>query len=139
MDEKDIQNEEFTLDDIIKEFSGSSENAQETAEEAVQETEEVTAEITEEAAEETAEEIVEETAEEVEPETEETVEEVAEEIVPEETPEPVAAQTVTSDTIRIEKIPDVQGQVRNAVTIDEETETPAAPIQEKAEPLAKRR
>ena len=39
MDEKDIQNEEFTLDDIIKEFSDSSENAQETAEEAVQETE----------------------------------------------------------------------------------------------------
>lgn len=97
MDEKDVldQEEEFNLDDIIKEF-GDHNQAEETP---VEETEAVL------------------TAE--EPEKEE-----------------IPVSTVTSDTIRIEKIPEVQGQVRGAVPIHEEPEEQPAPVQEELEPFS---
>ena len=88
MDEKDVlKQEEFDLEDIIKEFSEHPE---------VQETE------TDEAPEQG-----------LSPEAQQQT--VAEEPAPE---EPVAAApAVSADTIRLERIPDVQGQVRGAVKV----------------------
>lgn len=105
MDEKDIleQEEEFNLDDIIKEFGEQQDTPEPEQEEAP--------ELTEEALKETVE------------APEEAVE-----------AEPVTT-TVTSDTVRIERIPDVQGQVRVAAPIEEETEK-AAPETRETEPFS---
>ena len=99
MDEKDILNEaeEFDLDDIIKEFSDHPA-------------------VTEEPV----------TPEEPAAVPEETIAFAVPEL-PEEKPEEPAAQeeapkTVTSDTIRIERIPEVHGQVRGAAPIADEPE-----------------
>ncbi len=101
MDEKDVlnQEEEFNLDDIMKEFG---DHTQEPEEAPAAETEAAVSEEPEEPAEE---------------------------------PE-VPAPAVTSDTIRIERIPEVQGQVRGAVTIHEEPEEQPAPVQEETEPFS---
>lgn len=115
MDEKDIveQEEEFSLDDIIKEFGDHPEEPEQNE----------MPELTDEAAEETAE------------ETEEIPEEIPEEPAEqEEAPKPTA-DTVTFDTVRIEKIPDVQGKVRGAAPIEEEPEE-AVSTEEKAEPFS---
>ena len=113
MDERDIlqQEEEFNLDDIIKEFSDHpEENAPEERSESEQEE---APELTEE-------------AEEADP-LEETTEE------PEEAEQ--VPTKVTSDTVRIERIPDVQGQVRGAAPIVEEPEETTPEAQE-AEPFS---
>jgi len=103
MDDKEVleQEEEFNLDDIIKEFSEHPDEDKPTEEQA-------DAPASEEA-----------------PVEEET---------PEEAPE--ATPAVTSDTVRIERIPDVQGTVRGAVTIDEEPEAQPAQVQQGAEPYS---
>ena len=97
MDEKERQ-EEFSLDDIIKEFSDfPSEPEEENAEETV--------------------------AEEEQPAAEEPVEE--------------APAVVTDATIRLDRIPDTHGQVRNAKPIvEEEEDEPPAPVQEQTEPFS---
>ena len=108
MEEKDVlgQEEEFSLDDIIKEFSEAPKEA-----ESAQEQEQSTFEETPEQP----------VSEEPEPAQE----------------APQQAPAVTSDTIRIEKIPNVQGQVRGAVTIkEEEPEQVSAPVQEETEPFS---
>lgn len=100
MDEKDIvkQENEFNLDDIIREFSDRSQEPEE----------------------------IQENPEELQEEAQ--LEALEQEVQPE-------ATTVTSDTVRIEKIPDVQGQVRSAVPIHDEPEE--QPVQEEtAEPFS---
>lgn len=104
MDEKDIleQEEDFNLDDIIKEFSDHPEAVEEPVQEEVPE----------------------------EPVQEETPEEPAQEELPEQ-----KRDTVTFDTVRIDKIPDVQGQVRVAAPIEDEPEE-LAPETQEAEPFS---
>ena len=97
--EKDLQEEEFNLEDIMREF-GSSGDTDETEEPII-----------------------------AEPATEESQPE------PEGNPQPA----VCGDTIRLEKIPDTAGQVRNAqpITEEEEEETPVpAEPQDKTEPFS---
>jgi len=142
-DKEPLELEEFTLEDIIREFSDHpyEEPAQET-EEPAEEAAEVTAqepaeEIAEEAAEETSEEASEEAVEETSEETaEETVEETAEEITEEEpaqeTEEPAeeaeeapevseaAAEEAFGDTIRLDTSEILKGVARNAERIDDE-------------------
>ena len=121
MDEKEVleKNEEFNLEDIIKEFSDHTpEEEQETPEEA--------ADTVAEEAPQTQEE-----QEEAPQEPEAQEEAVAEE--PQEQPQ--EKPTVSFDTIRIEKIPDVQGQVRGATPLDEPEEQPVSEP-EKAEPYS---
>lgn len=117
MDEKELQ--EFSLDDIIKEFSDHPEDY---------ESEQAAAE---EPAQPTAEEIPEE------PAPEEMQQEEPEQEEPEQEEPP--AVSVTSDTIRLDKIPLARGQVRNAQRIDDEEEE--APVfvpeqEEKTEPFS---
>ena len=142
MEDKELQElelEEFTLEDIIREFSDhpqpevtEEEPAEEISEEAPAEEsaeasveEEPVEEPVEEPAEEAVEEeIAEEPAEEMieevpaGPEEEPVREETAEE--PEEEPAPV--QTVTSDTIRLDSSELLKGAVYNAQPIDDEEE-----------------
>lgn len=109
MDEKEIQEQEFTLEDIMKEFSDApGEPEQMPAVEQSDAPEEEPAAQPEEAPE------------------EETREPSSE---PENTP-----AAVSSDTIRLDRIPEAHGQVRNAAPITDEEE-PAAQ-QEKAEPFS---
>ena len=114
MDEKDIleQEEEFNLDDIIKEFSDHTEEPEQKE----------MPEHTEEPGEEAPESI------------EEAPQEEAMDAAQEEEPKPTT-DTVTFDTIRIEKIPDVQGQVRNAAPIEEEPEE-TVPAAQETEPFS---
>ncbi len=104
MDEKELQEQEqeFTLEDIMKEFSGGPDEPEQTPEEP-------DAELTQEPEEEA-------------PETE----------MPQEQVEVPAA--ISSDTIRLDRIPDTHAQVRNAVLITDEEEP--APEPEKAEPFS---
>lgn len=119
MDEKELleQEQEFTLEDILREFGSSP------AEEPEEETP-----------------VMDEQPEEEFPEGETPAAEISAE-EEQEGPvreEPISA--VTGDTIRLEKIPVTAGQVRNARPItDEEDEQPiVAPVQEeeKAEPYS---
>ncbi len=112
MDEKDLQ--EFDLEDIIREFSDEPREPEEMQDEQpAEQPEEVY----------TEEDLKEEPA--------------AEETIPEET-QPAPA-TVTSDTIRLDKMPEALGKVRNAVQINDEEEAmaeiPAEP-EEKTEPFS---
>ena len=154
MENKELQElEEFTLEDIIKEFSDHPETA-EPAEPAREETEEIPAEeavedsAEEETAEETAAEVM---AEEPTIRFDAVTEETAEETAPEEnvgeptirfevestenadeptirfeveTAEETAEKTtVTSDTVRLDRSEILKGVVRNAQPIEEEEET----------------
>lgn len=136
MENKELQElEEFTLEDIIKEFSDHpeavqpaeevEEPAEETAEEVAEETvaEETAEEPAEEAAEETeeaVEEVAEETAEEA---AEETVEEIAEEAAEETAEEELLTEVpATTDTVRLDTSEILKGVVRNAQPIDDEAE-----------------
>ena len=151
MENKELQElEEFTLEDIIKEFSDHPE----TAEPAREETEEIPVEeaVEESAEEETAEETAAEVmAEEPTIRFEAVTEETAEETAPEEnvgeptirfevestenadeptirfeveTAEETAEKTtVTSDTVRLDRSEILKGVVRNAQPIEEEEET----------------
>ena len=154
MENKEPQElEEFTLEDIIKEFSDHPETVdpvqEEVAEEAAEETAEETADEqveeepaaevaveeptiafvveTEETAEETAsEEDVEEPTIRFEAEPAEAVEEptIRFEAEPAEVPEETAEETpVTSDTVRLDRAEILKGVVRNAQPIEEEEET----------------
>ena len=109
MDEKDIveQENEFSLDDIIKEFSDHSHEPEEKPETLAEET-------------------LQEPAPQEEIQAEESQQHALEQ-------EPAA---VTSDTIRIEQIPNVQGQVRSAVTIEDEETVEEQPAQEETEPFS---
>jgi len=98
--QEQLEQQEFTLEDILKEF-GSDPEQPETEENA----EEIPEEIPEEIAEEIAEEV---TQIQQQPET---------------TP-------VTDATIRLEKIPDAVGTVRNAERIDDEDEPIVPPVPE---------
>lgn len=105
MDEKELREQEFSLEDIIKEFSDTPAEEQEAVSKLLQE----------EPAQEEA-----EPEQEPEPETEE------------QSPTPV-----TDATIRLDKIPDTRGQVRNAQPITEEEEEQEPPQQEeKTEPYS---
>ncbi len=99
MDEQELQ--EFSLEDIIKEFSDAPDEDSPNALEDKENPQE---------------------------------EEAAGEQVPAEAEKPV----VTDATIRLDRIPDTQGQVRNAQPItDEEDEQPVMPVQEeKTEPYS---
>jgi hypothetical protein len=67
---------------------------------------------------------------------EETAEEITEEPT-EEASEPAPQRPVTGDTIRLEKIPEMAGKVRNAQIIDDEDDAPILPEQpEKTEPYS---
>ncbi len=131
MDDK--QNQEFSLEDIIKEFSDHPEDYEnETPEEPEEEifAEETPAEAPEEEI------STEETPAEA-PEEEFSAGETPAAEEPEQAAKPVAS--VTSDTIRLDKIPLARGQVRNARPIaDDEEEAPAfVPEQEeKTEPFS---
>ena len=117
MDEKERQEQEFTLEDILREFgSGMTEEPEIPVEE--EQPEQPQAEESREAAKEAP--------------AEEAVEEISEE------PEEKAPQSaVTGDTIRLEKIPGLAGQVRNAQPIDDEDDAPILPEQpEKTEPFS---
>lgn len=103
MDEKELQEQEFTLEDIMKEFAGGPE--------------ETDAEALEEIPEQLPGQVQEETSEES----------------PEELPEEASA-SVSSDTIRLDKIPEARGTVRNAVPIADDESEVAQPISEAAEP-----
>ena len=108
MDEKDVlEQEEFNLDDIIKEFSDAP--AEKTEQPEIPQEQEETAQSEQE-----------ETPEAVAP-VEET------KIVP---------MDVTGDTIRIERIPEMQGKVRDAVTIDEEEPEAYVPEEPQTEPYS---
>lgn len=160
MDEKELQ--EFSLEDIIKEFGGDTEpEGDVTPEEVAAElaelleetpleepTEEPAEESTEEPTEAAAEEPVLEIAEQPEEiSLEAAIEETVEEVMESPAPEAEQPQSATSDTIRLETIPDstirldkmpqVKGQVRDAQHIDDEDEPilPPAP-EEKAEPYS---
>lgn len=85
MDEKELQEQEFTLEDIMREFG--ADDREDTA---------------------------------VEPAVEESRQPQAEAEEPEEKPQTF----VSGDTIRLEKIPDMAGQVHNAQPIDDEDEEP---------------
>lgn len=115
MDEKDIlEQEAFNLDDIIKEFSDNPQP-----------------EIPEEPE-------VSEQPEQEQPEAEipEEQPEVTEAPEQEEPEQPVKTEnTVTFDTVRIDRIPDVQGQVRVAAPIEEEPEQ-VTPTQPETEPFS---
>lgn len=90
--EKDLQEEEFSLEDIMREF-GASVDTEKTEEPVVEE-----------------------------PQAE-----------PEEKPQPA----VTGDTIRLDKIPEMAGQVRNAQIIDDEDDIPMPVEQpEQTEPFS---
>ncbi len=94
MDEKEFQ--EFSLEDIIKEFSDAPEQTEETVSEEISQ----------------------------------QVEEIAQE-------EPVAAPAVTEATIRLDRIPETKGLVRNAQPIDDEDEPlPQPQPQEETEPFS---
>lgn len=113
MDEKDVleQQEEFDIEDIIKEFRDLTPEEEQEAPAA-----EISAEETPQEPEEAAEEVAETAAEAPQ--------------IPEQ-----KESAVSSDTIRIEKIPDVQGQVRGAAPVEEPEEKPAGEP-EKAEPYS---
>ena len=106
MDEQEIQ--EFSLEDIIKEFSDAPEGESQKEPELTEETP-----------------------------AEETEEETAEE-TPAEASAQVEVPAVTDATIRLDRIPDTQGKVRNAQLItDEEDEQPIIPVEEnKTEPYS---
>lgn len=98
MDEKELKEQEFSLEDIMKEFGTASE--EETPEEAVV-----------------------------------SVEETEQEQLPEE--QEATPSFVSGDTIRLEKIPEMVGQVRNAEIIDDEDDLPQLPEeQETTEPFS---
>lgn len=111
MDEKDIQ--EFDLEDIIKEFSDAPQEA--PAEEQENPAQEAPSE------------------EQETPEQQESASSM-EETVRFEAVTQQTAQTVTSDTIRLETIPDMQGQVRDAVPIADEPEEKTEPFSSEWEP-----
>ena len=95
MDEKDLQ--EFSLEDIIKEFSEAPQEIEETVSEEISE----------------------------------QVEQISKEA-----PEP-EAPAVTEATIRLDKIPETKGLVRNAQPIeDEEADEPQEQPQEQTEPFS---
>lgn len=123
MDE--LENQEFSLEDILKEFGGGLTEEEQSL---VKETHE---ETPEKPFEEPVEEAVEEPeqASDQEPEQEQLLEE-------EEEP---AAQEVTGDTVRLEPGKFGKGLVRNALHIEEEEEEQPAPVPpqpEKAEPFS---
>lgn len=104
MEEKELQ--EFSLEDILKEFGDE----------------------TEEIVEKTPEEILSAVEEEVLREQEPLAEQEDEESAPVETAEPETQETaVPAETIRFEKITDLKGTVRNAQPITEEEDEPEAP------------
>lgn len=133
MEDKELPElEEFTLEDIIKEFSDHP--AAETKE-AVPEN--VTA--MEEAAEETAEEITEEAADaqEAAEEAEEETEEAAPQEIPaEDTPEEKPAEEAlrSGDTIRLDSSEMLKGVVHDAQPIDDEQEENMPAVQEEEKP-----
>ena len=95
MDEKDLQ--EFSLEDIIKEFSEAPLEAEEAVSEQISE----------------------------------QVEQISQE------EEAVQAPSVTEATIRLDRIPETKGLVRNAQPIeDEEEEAPQQLPQEQTEPFS---
>lgn len=111
MDEKDILEQEFDLDDIIKEFKDLPE-------------EEIPVEPEADAEQETV-----QPEEAPQPETEE------------EPVQPVSGDTmpfspVNTDTVRLDTIPQSTVTVRNAVQIDDEDELRLPPQEEKAEPYS---
>ena len=109
MDEKEL---EFSLEDIIREFSDAPQEPE--AEEPEQQ--------------ETAEEPAAQEPDQEAAPAEEPVEEPAEESAP---------VQVGGDTIRFDKIPEVKGVVRNAQPIDDEDEPICPPVQEeKTEPFS---
>ena len=114
MDEKDILEQEFDLDDIIKEFSDHSQQEQE------QQVEDTPPEESEEQL--PAEEAPREASEE-QPAPEDFGDTVRLDPIPGEK----VASTVSSDTIRIGTIPDIRGQVRSAAPIEEEEQPPQEP------------
>ena len=156
MEKKELQEqEEFTLEDIIKEFSDHPETVEPAQEEAVQE-EPVEEAAPEEPAQEkveapaAAEEIAEESIEETpveEPTIEfvvDAAEEPAKESVEEPTiqfvvetdakPEEAAVETaVSSDTVRLDTSEILKGVVRNAQPIEEEEETEELQMPEQEE------
>ena len=93
-----MDEQEFNLEDIIKEFSGEPEQDPEAPEEQVQ-SEDPAADQ-------------------------------------EETGDAAPVSAVTDATIRLDKIPDTQGTVRNAQHIDDEDEIPIPAEEEKAEPYS---
>ena len=116
MDEKELQEQEFTLEDILREFGSAP---------------------TEEPEKETP--VMEEQPEEELSEEETPAEEIPAEEEPEESVREEPASAVTGDTIRLEKIPVTAGQVRNArpITEEEDEQPVVAPAQEeKAEPYS---
>ena len=126
MEDKELQEQEFTLEDILREFgSGIAEEPETPEEEKTEETPEKQTNKPEEATEEADEEV-----------TQEVVEEAAED-ASEEPTEATPQSAVTGDTIRLEKIPETAGQVRNAQHIDDEDDAPFIPEQpEKTEPFS---
>ena len=161
MEDKVIQEqEEFSLEDIIKEFSDHplpEEKPEETVEAVTEEgsPEEVTEEMTEEVTEEVREETSEEPAEEIAEETHEAVTEETTEVLAEAAPEedldsiieefgehprsePEATEQIpfADATIRLDTSEFLKGTVRNAQLIEEEEETvQEAPQQEEKEPF----
>ena len=147
MEDKDILDlEEFTLEDIIREFSDHPAEESAAQEETVPEAEEAAEETAEEATEEIVEEIPQEEqpAAEAQEETEEVpaeepVEEeveTAEEIPAEDTEEATEAESdeeetvaeetpVSTDTIRLDNPELLKGEVHNAHHIEEEEDAPA--------------
>lgn len=115
MSEQENLEQEFSLEDILKEFGSSATESQE----------------------ETPEQPEQEQPEENQPEEEQPEEEQPEEEPEQEQPEQVAASTVTGDTVRFERIPGTVGTVRNAQIIDDEDDAIApVPIPEKTEPYS---
>ena len=140
MENKELQElEEFTLEDIIKEFSDHPETI-EAAEEIPEVAEEVAEEVSEETvAEESTEEPAQMSVEEptisfvVEPPEESTVEMHVEEPTIQFTVETETTQMhATSDTVRLDRSEILKGVVRNAQPIEEEEETEELqiPVQE---------
>lgn len=135
MEEKELlEQEEFTLEDIIREFSDHPAELKQEEKQPQEETEEPAPSAeTEETVEETAEETAEKTTEEIAEETpaEEAIEEAAEEIPVEDTAEEETveeeqaeepAKADFSDTIRLDPAVILKGTVKNAQPIEEEPE-----------------
>ena len=142
MEDKERQElEEFTLEDIIREFSDHPAEETEKPEETAPETAE---EAAEEPAEEPVEEPVEEPAEEpVEEPVEEAVEEPAEAPAEETDEEPEAAEEaaaeeavpVTDDTVRLDDPRLLKGTVNNAERIEDEEEAETTESTEETVPF----
>lgn len=146
MDEKDVLQQEFDLDALINEVKNMSDEPGSAAIEEILTEEESHGENSAEAEttpeEVPAEEIVEEAApEDTKEVAEEAVQsapdEVLQETAPTEETPGETPQTLSSDTVRIEKIPESKAVVHNAAHIDDEdTAQITPPLQENAEPFS---